>query len=150
MPPGNLSAVWQLLDRQAKAVASMMTLSGQEDDDLLWWTHSYELQLRDHMSDLILWHRGSCCHVDFAHHSRRNSSAESTDWLERSELQAELLRLDGIPLLREVPEVAEKMALIDQISSYFALTAKRNESGCKSLVRKQLERKNVQTRGSPP
>jgi cellobiose phosphorylase len=38
----------------------------------------------------------------------------------RSELQAELLRLDFIPLLREVSETARKlMPIIDQISSYF-------------------------------
>jgi len=46
---------------------------------------------------------------------------DSTEQIEsKSELQAELLRLDGIPLLREVSEIARKlMPIIDQISSYF-------------------------------
>src|SRR5690606_3817362 len=37
-PPSKLSAVWQLLDRQAGAAALMIDRLGPEaDDDLLWW-----------------------------------------------------------------------------------------------------------------
>lgn len=123
-PPCNLSEAWQLLDRQAKAAALMMDhLDPEADDDLLWWTRAYELQLRDHLDDLVLmapwlmlpmWIMGHPFHEEFP-------AQDSTEQVgRRSELQAELLRLDLIPLLREVPQTARKlMPIIDQISSYF-------------------------------
>ncbi len=123
-PPRNLSEAWQLLDRQAKAAALMMDRLGSEaDDDLLWWTRAYELQLRDHLDDLVLmapwlmlpmWIMGH----PLLEESPAQGSTEQVG--RRSELQAELLRFDFVPLLREVPETARKMVpIIDQISSYF-------------------------------
>lgn len=123
-PPCNLSASWQLLDRQAKAVALMMDCLGSEaDDDLLWWIRAYELQLRDHLDDLVLMAPWLMLPMWIMEHPLQDESLaqDSTEQAgRRSELQAELLRLDFIPLLQEVPEMARKMIpIIDQISSYF-------------------------------
>lgn len=123
-PPCNLSASWQLLDRQAKAVALMMDCLGSEaDDDLLWWIRAYELQLRDHLDDLVLMAPWLTLPTWIMEHPLQDESLaqDSTEQAgRRSELQSELLRLDFIPLLQEVPEMARKMMpIIDQISSYF-------------------------------
>ncbi|MCX6678148.1 MAG: cyclic beta 1-2 glucan synthetase [Methanothrix sp.] len=132
-PPGNLSAAWQLLDGQAKAVALLRDRLGSDaDDDLLWWTRSYELQLWDHLQDLVLmapwfmlpmWIMGHPLPKEFPAHGSTEQEGR------RVELQDELLRLDGIPLLREVPETARKlMPIIDQISSYFLGVDRQTES----------------------
>jgi len=119
-PPGHLSTAWHLLDRQAKAVALMRDRLGFEADaDLLWWMHSYENQLRDHLQDLInmapwlmlpLWIKEHPLPKDFPAHGSTQLSG----------LQAKLLGLDDIPLLRELPMTARNlMPLIDQISSFY-------------------------------
>ena len=121
-PPSKLSAGWQLLDRQAGATALMIDRLGPEaDDDLLWWIRAYEQQLRDHLDDLILMVPWAMLPMWIMEHPLLEESLaqDSTEQAKsRSELEAELLRLDCIPLLREVPEMArELMPIIDQISS---------------------------------
>ncbi len=121
-PPRELSAGWQLLDRQAGAAALMIDRLGlQADDDLLWWIRAYEQQLRDHMDDLMHMVPWAMLPMWILEHPLSEDSL-AKDWTEhggsRSELEAELLRLDFIPLLREVPEMSRKlMPIIDQISS---------------------------------
>jgi len=127
-PPSNLSAAWQLLDRQAKAVSLMADRLGFEADaNLLWWTGSYELQLRDHLQDLIsmapwlmlpLWIKEHPLPAQLPAHGS----------IQSSELQAELLGLDGIPLLRDIPMTARKfMPLVDQISSWYCDVDRQTE-----------------------
>ncbi len=126
--PVNLSAAWQLLDRQAKAVALMRDRQVFETDaDLLWWLHSYENQLRDHLQDLInmapwlmlpMWIKEHPLRKEFPAHDSTKPSG----------LQAKLLRLDGIPLLRDLPMTARKlMPLIDQISSCYCGVDRQTE-----------------------
>ena len=135
-PPGNLSAAWQLLNRQAKTVALMKDRLGSEADaDLLWWTRSYELQLQDHLQDLVLMAPWLMLPMWIMEHPLPKDF-RVLDSTNPTGLQAELLRLDGIPLLREVPKTArELMPLIDQISS------------CFSGVDRQTERKWLQELG---
>jgi len=119
-PPCSLSAAWQLLDRQAAAAASMATrLDPDADDDLLWWVRSYEQQLRDHLEDMILMAPWSMLPMWIAGHAQEFLAQDSKELAKRErELQAELLRLDLIPLLRDVPEIAPKLVpIIDQIGS---------------------------------
>ncbi|HOC66056.1 MAG TPA: glucoamylase family protein, partial [Methanothrix soehngenii] len=123
-PPENLSAAWQLLDRQAKATASMISLiEREENSDLLWWARAYKRQLRDHKSDLIylapwlmlpIWILEHPIPGEIPEHESNELAGK------RSELEAELLGHNYIPSLGEVPEVSEKVAgVIDQISRCF-------------------------------
>jgi cyclic beta-1,2-glucan synthetase len=121
-PPSKLSAGWQLLNRQVAAAALMIDRLGPEaDDDLLWWIRAYEQQLRDHLGDLILMVPWAMLPTWIVEHplSEESLAQDSMEQAKsRSELEAELLRLDRITLLREVPEMArELMPIIDQISS---------------------------------
>ncbi|MDD4580143.1 MAG: glucoamylase family protein, partial [Methanothrix sp.] len=121
-PPCNLSAAWQLLDRLAAAAALMVARLGPDaDDDLLWWIRSYEQQLRDHLDDLILLAPWFMLPMWVTGHPHEFLAQDSIQQIGReSDLQAELSRLDLIPLLREVPEIARKLVpIIDQISSRF-------------------------------
>ena len=123
-PPCNLSAAWQLMDRQAKAAALMMDrLVFEADEDLLEWIRAYELQLLDHSDELVLMAPWLKLPMWIMEHPlpEKFLAQDSTEQAEsKSELQAELLRLDDIPLLREVSDIARKlMPIIDQISSYF-------------------------------
>ncbi len=102
----------------------MMDRLGLEaDEDLLEWIRAYELQLRDHSDDLVLMAPWLTLPMWIMEHPIQEKflAQDSTEQVgSKSELQAELLRLDGIPLLREVSEIARKlMPIIDQISSYF-------------------------------
>ena len=121
-PPSTLLAAWMLLDKQARAVAGIIDSLGPEvDDDVLSWIQAYELQIRDHLDDLIqtapwlmlpLWvmiHpiKEDVLTRDFAEEARR-----------MDELHTELLKLDSIPSLLEVPEMAMKLKpMIDEILS---------------------------------
>lgn len=121
-PPCNLSAAWQLLDRLAAAAALMVARLGPDaDDDLLWWIRSYEQQLRDHLDDLILLAPWFMLPMWVTGHPHEFLAQDSIQQIGReSDLQAELSRLDLIPLLREVPEIARKLVpIIDQIGSRF-------------------------------
>jgi len=105
-PPVNLSAAWQLLDRQAKTVALMKDrLGSKADADLLWWTRSYELQLQDHLQELVLMAPWLMLPLWIMEHPIPEDFLDR-DSNEPTGLKARLLRLDGIPLLREVPETA--------------------------------------------
>jgi cyclic beta-1,2-glucan synthetase len=119
-PPYTLSAAWMLLDQQARAVAGIIDgLAPEVDDQVRWWMQAYEMQLRDHLEDLVLtapwlmlpiWAKTH----PLVHELLACGSAEQAGML--SDLQAELLRLDCIPSLRDVPEMAMKlMPMIDQI-----------------------------------
>lgn len=121
-PPSKLSEAWQLLNRQAGAAVLIIDRLGlQEDDDLLWWIRAYEQQLRDHLDDLMLMSPWAILPMWILEHPLLEDSLpqdRAEEAVSRSELEAELLGLDGIPLLREVPETARKlMPIIDQISS---------------------------------
>ena len=119
-PPCTLTASWMLLDRQARAMAEIIDRMGPEaDDQVTGWMKAYETQLRDHLDDLVLTAPWLLLPLWSMMHPPReevlaNGSAEQAGRL--SELQAELLRLDCIPALREVPEMAMKlMPMIGQI-----------------------------------
>ncbi len=127
-PPCTLSAAWLLLDRQARAAAGIMDSLGPEvDDGVLWWTQAYELQLRDHLDDLMLMAPWLMLSLWALTHSSEEevltqSSAEQAGKLRARQalgaLQAELSEFDRIPPLREVPGIASKlMPVIDHILS---------------------------------
>ena len=121
-PPSTLLAAWMLLDKQARAVAGIIDSLGPEvDESVKSWIQAYELQIQDHLDDLIqtapwlmlpLWvmiHpiKEDVLTPDFAEEARR-----------MDELQTELLKLDSIPSLLEVPEMAMKLKpMIDEILS---------------------------------
>ena len=119
-PPKTLSAVWMVLNKQARAIAGIIDNFGPEvDDQVKWWIQAYEKQLRDHLDDLILmapwlllpmW---AMLHPPMEDTST-GGSAEGARKLDR--LQAELLRLESIPSLRDVSDIALRlMPFIDQI-----------------------------------
>ncbi|MCX6672690.1 MAG: cyclic beta 1-2 glucan synthetase [Methanothrix sp.] len=119
-PPCTLSAAWMLLDQQAKAAKWIIECLGPgTDDPVRFWMQAYETQLRDHLDDLVhtapwlkvpLW---AMTHSPLVE-GLTCGSAEHVVIL--GELQAKLLRLDSIPSLKEVPEMAMKlMPMIDQI-----------------------------------
>ena len=127
-PPCTLSASWLLLDRQARAVAGIMDSLGPEvDDGVLWWTQAYELQLRDHLDDLVLMAPWLMLSLWALTHSSGEEvltqrSAEQAGKLRARQaleaLQAELSEFDRIPPLREVPGITSKlMPVIDHILS---------------------------------
>jgi cyclic beta-1,2-glucan synthetase len=118
-PPSTLLAAWILLDRQARAVAEIVDSLGPEaDDDVLSWIQAYELQVRDHLDDLVqtapwlmlpLW--------VMIHPIKENVlTRDRTKEARMDELHAELLKLDCIPSLLDVPETAMKLKpMIDEI-----------------------------------
>ena len=119
-PPCTLAAAWMLLDQQARAVSGIIDgLDREVDSQVRWWMQAYERQIRDHLEDMVLmapwlmlpiWAKTHPASGDFL----ASGSAEQAGIL--SDLQAELLRLDCIPSLREVQEMAMKlMPMIDQI-----------------------------------
>ena len=119
-PSGTLSAAWMLLERQAKAAAGIIgDLDPGVDNQVRWWMQAYEAQLHDHLQDVVhmapwlmlpTWEKTHPPLDELLAHG----SAEQAGIL--SDLQAELLRLDRIPSLQEVQEMAMKlMPLIDQI-----------------------------------
>jgi cyclic beta-1,2-glucan synthetase len=118
--PCTLTASWMLLDQQARAVAEIIDRLGPEvDDQVTWWMKAYETQLRDHLEDLVLTAPWLLLPLRAMTPSPgeevlTDGSAEQAG--RQSELRAELLRLDCIPALREVPEMAMKlMPMIGQI-----------------------------------
>ena len=119
-PSCTLSAAWMLLERQAKAAAGVIgDLDPGVDNQVRWWMQAYEAQIHDHLQDVVhmapwlmlpIWEKTHPPLDELLAHG----SAEQAGIL--SDLQAELLRLDCIPSLREVQEMAMKlMPLIDQI-----------------------------------
>ena len=133
-PPITLSEVWMLLDKQARAVAGIIdNLDLEVDDQVKWWIEAYERQLRDHLDDLILmapwlllpiW---AMLHPSMEEILARVSAKEAR---KLSELQTELLRLESIPSLREVPDIALRlMPLIDQTIGYHKGVERQKEKG---------------------
>jgi cyclic beta-1,2-glucan synthetase len=121
-PPSTLLAAWMLLDNQARTVAGIIDgLSPEVEDQVKLWIQAYETQIRDHLDDLIqmapwlmlpLWVMIHPIKDDFL---TRDSAEEAK---EMDDLHAELLKLDLIPSLMEVPEIAMKLKpMIDQILS---------------------------------
>lgn len=121
-PPSTLLAAWMLLDKQARAVAGIIDSVGLEkDDNVLSWIQTYEKQIQDHLNDLIqtapwlmlpIWVMVHPIKESVLNHDSVEE-ARMTD-----ELQAELLKLDSIPSLLEVPEMAMKLKpMIDEIQS---------------------------------
>ncbi|NTV27706.1 MAG: cyclic beta 1-2 glucan synthetase, partial [Methanothrix sp.] len=121
-PPTTLLASWMLLDNQARTIAGVVdSLAPEVDGHLKSWIQTYEKQIQDHLDDLIqmapwlmlpLWvmiHpiKEDVLTSDLGEESRR-----------MDELRTELLDLDLIPSLLEVPEMAIKIKpMIDQILS---------------------------------
>jgi cyclic beta-1,2-glucan synthetase len=121
-PPSTLLAAWMMLDKQARAVAGIIdSLSPEVDDSVKSWILAYEKQIQDYLDDLIqtapwlmlpLWvliHpiKEDVLTLQFAKEARR-----------MDELHTELLKLDSIPSLLEVPEMAMKLKpLIDEMLS---------------------------------
>ena len=112
-PPSTLLAAWMMLDKQARAVAGIIdSLSPEVDDNVKSWILAYEKQIQDYLDDLIqtapwlmlpLWvliHpiKEDVLTSHFAKEARR-----------MDELHTELLKLDSIPSLLEVPEMAMKL-----------------------------------------
>jgi len=122
-PPITLSEIWMLLDKQARAVAGLIdSLDSEVDEQVKWWIQAYERQLRDHLDDLILMAPWLLLPMWAMLHPPMEDilaggSAKKARKL--SELQTELLRLENIPSLREVPDIAlNLMSLIDQTIAY--------------------------------
>jgi hypothetical protein len=119
-PPSTLSAAWLLLDQQMRNISGLLDLLSPEvNDEVKWWARAYEGQLRDHLDDLTLMAPWLLLPMRIMVHPLDEevlieASAERTGML--SQLQAELLRLDSIPSLGEIPEMAFKLVpMIDQI-----------------------------------
>ncbi len=119
-PPSTLSAAWLLLDEQMRNVSGLSDLLGPEvNGEVKWWTQAYERQLKDHLDDLVLmapwlllpmWVMVHPLDEDIL----TEASEERTGLL--SQLREEMLRLDSIPSLREIPEIKAKLVpIIDQI-----------------------------------
>ena len=119
-PPGTLSAAWLLLDQQMRNISGLLDLLGPKvNDEVLLWAWAYERQLRDHLDDLILMAPWLMLPLWVMVHpldeeALTEASTERTRML--SQLQAEMLRLDSIPNLGEIPGLtAELVTKIDQI-----------------------------------
>ena len=109
-----------LLDQQAKAVEGIIdSLDPEADDPVRLWMQAYETQLRDHLDDLILtapWLKVPLWAMMHSPKEEGLTRGSAEHVVRLSELQAELLKLDSIPSLKEVPEMAMKlMPMIDQI-----------------------------------
>jgi len=122
--PDSLSSAWLLLDQQARAAARLIDhLETNSDNEIMWWMNAYEQQIRDHLNDLVnmapwlmlpLW---SMLYPPMDEVIKCRSPKEAKTL---RDLQIELLRLDSIPKLRDVPEIASKLLpMIDQILSCF-------------------------------
>ncbi|HWQ19322.1 MAG TPA: glucoamylase family protein, partial [Methanotrichaceae archaeon] len=126
-PPSNLSQAWQLLDEQAKAAARMLDgLGSDADADLVWWIRAYELQLRDHLDDLVLMAPWLMLPMWIREHPLILAQGSTEQSGRRSEPQSELLR----PKL----EVAGMVPITDQISSYFLDTDSQTEKNWLQLL----------------
>ncbi len=119
-PPGTLSAAWLLLDQQMKNVSELLDPARPKvNDEVKWWAGAYERQLEDHLDDLILMAPWLLLPMWVMVHPLdedvlTEASTESSRML--SQLQAEVLLLDGIPSLREIPVKAAKLVpMIDQV-----------------------------------
>jgi cellobiose phosphorylase len=119
-PPGTLSEAWLLLDQQMRNVSGLLDLLSPEvNDEVKWWARAYERQIRDHLDDLTLMAPWLLLPMwvmvhPFDDEVLLEASAERTNML--SKLQDELLRLDSIPSLQEIPEMASKLVpMIDLI-----------------------------------
>ena len=121
-PPTTLLASWMLLDNQARTIAGIVdSLAPEVDGHLKSWIQTYEKQIQDHLDDLIqmapwlmlpLW--------VMIHPIKEDVLTSDLDEESRrmDELRTELLDLDLIPSLLEVPEMAIKIKpMIDQILS---------------------------------
>jgi cyclic beta-1,2-glucan synthetase len=132
-PPCALSAAWMLLDQQAKAAERIINSLGPEaGNPVRLWMQAYETQLRDHLDDLILtapWLKvplWAVKHSFIEEGLTRGGSPENVVRL--SELQAKLLRLDSIPSLKEVSEMAmEIIPIVDQILGSFQCEDRRDD-----------------------
>lgn len=122
--PNSLSSAWLLLDQQARSVSRLIDhLEADVDSEIRWWMNAYEQQIRDHLNDLVamapwlmlpLW---TMLYPPMDEVVLCRSPEESETL---KDLQAELLRLDSVPRLREVPELASKLLpLIDRILECF-------------------------------
>ena len=121
-PPSTLFAAWMLLDKQARAVAGIIDSVGPEvDDDVLSWIRAYEVQIQDHLDDLIQTAPWLMLPLWVMIHPVKEDvlTRDSTEEARRmDELHTELLELDCIPSLLEVPEMAMKLKpMIDEILS---------------------------------
>ena len=119
-PPSTLSAAWLLLDRQTRNVSELLEPLGPKvDDEVLWWARAYERQLLDHLDDLILMAPWLLVPMWVMVHPLdeevlTEASTDRTGML--SQLQAEVLLLDSIPSLQEIPVITTKLVpMIDQI-----------------------------------
>ena len=109
-----------LLDLQAKAVERIIdSLDPEADDPVRLWMQAYETQLRDHLDDLILtapWLKLQPLAMTHSPVEEGLTRGSAEHGARLSELQAKLLRLDSIPSLKEVQEMAMLlMPTIDQI-----------------------------------
>jgi len=119
-PPCTLSAAWMLLDQQAKAAEGMIDgLDPVANGPVRLWMQAYKTQLRDYLDDLVLmapWLKVPFWAMAHSPTEEGLTRGSAEHVVRLSELQAELLRLDSIPSLKEVPETAMKlMPMIEQI-----------------------------------
>ena len=119
-PPGTLSAAWLLLDQQMRNVSGLLDLARPKvNNEVLWWARAYERQLEDQLDDMILmapwlllplWVMIHPLYEDFL----TEASTESSRIL--SQLQKEVLLLDGNPCLQEIPATTVKLVpMINQV-----------------------------------
>ena len=120
-PPSTLLAAWMLLDKQSRAVVGIIdSIVPEIDGNLKSWMQAYEKQIRDHLEDLIQMAPWLMLPLWVMIHPIKEDGL-THDFAERprmDELHTELLKLDNIPSLTEVPEMAEKLKpMIDRILS---------------------------------
>ncbi|HWQ18918.1 MAG TPA: glucoamylase family protein [Methanotrichaceae archaeon] len=121
-PPTTLSAAWMLFDQHTRAMSEMADRLDQDAGrELRWWIDAYESQLRDLNGDITLMAPWLMLPLwAMLHPSGEDiwlcSSAEQARML--IGLREELLQLDRIPALQEVPVIsARQVPLIDQVLS---------------------------------
>lgn len=122
--PDSLSEAWLLLDQHARAVAGMIdSLPSGADDDIRRWMQACELQLSDHLNDLIHmapWLMLPLWSMIYPPMEEALPCRSAEDARTLKDLQAELLRLDSIPMLCQVPDMASKLLpMIDAILDCF-------------------------------
>ena len=121
-PPTTLSAAWLLFDQHTRAASEIADHLGQDAGlELLWWIEAYESQLRDLNGDITLMAPWLMLPLWAMLHPAgedvwRCSSAEQARML--IGFREELLQLDRIPALQEVPVMSARLVpLIDQVLS---------------------------------
>ena len=119
-PPCTLSAARMLLEQQAKAVERIIDcLDPEADDPVRLWMQAYEMQLRDHLDDLVLtalWLKVQPLAMTHSPMEECLTRGSAEHVVRLSELQAKLLRIDSIPSLKEVSGMSMLlMPMIDQI-----------------------------------